>query len=443
MKRYLSFLAIAVASLAIAACQKPATPDNKGNDEGETRQETLTITPSSLEFEADGGTKSVAIEGTAKSFTATSSADWLTASVEGGALKVTAVANTELQAREATVTVKGDVLTAILSVSQKAGSKYLGYTELTDAEAMYTGGLLQKAMGAAGAEGGLWQVNLTSSDQRVFIALWLFTEWYASEEEIELTAGTYTAGTDNLSTLVIPAKPGTWMTGQLVVLDEGTDDEEEMSYGSWISETVGETSTELKLTSGTVTVSVENGVFTIKTDLKDQEGNDVKYFYEGLLEYNTDMVFYPGGEERADPSVFTSGMLTYMGDTESSSKLQLTLMTDEMLPMTVFTFYVDKLSFDSLASTDLSGSYMGAAILEKEEGAPGTLDAYGNYIAFSFTDIFAAGMASLTLSRNDDGAYNVTGVMASADYTEMFSFDDEEKYIGLMYIDGTQEEEEE
>ena len=145
-----------------------------------------------------------------------------------------------------------------------------------------------------------------------------------------------------------------------------------------------------------------------------------------------------------------------MGDAgENSTQLILTLYTDEEygFPNVTYTFYIPRISYEDLETTDLSGSYYVADGEETFPQGAGTVD-IGSAISFgdfTFPDgsfvvtgmmeyFIPDGMVSLILARNEEGKYNVTGAMANADFSGFYMFMDEERYIPIEYYDGTEED---
>jgi len=92
-----------------------------GGGGGTTTDETLTLSPSSLSFEQEGGTKEVTVTSDNENWTVDASTvpEWLTADKSTGKITFTATANEETK-RSATVTVKhaNGTLTANLKISQ-------------------------------------------------------------------------------------------------------------------------------------------------------------------------------------------------------------------------------------------------------------------------------------------------------------------------------------
>ncbi len=135
----------------------------------------LNVSPTSLEFEAAGGTKFKAITvSTTSKVTATADADWLSMAVSKSgstsAVTVQATAN-EGDARTATITITAGGETATVSVSQKSAaaepSDYSGCkikaTAADIARLMYPGWNLGNTMEASGGETS-WQKTKTSQE---------------------------------------------------------------------------------------------------------------------------------------------------------------------------------------------------------------------------------------------------------------------------------------
>ena len=441
------FLAAAAALLTVFACQKP---DNNQTPSGTS--ETLSVSPKSVTLPAEGGSAKVAIETNAASVTASSSETWLTATVSGKELQLLADANPSTEPRTATVTVKGATASATVSVTQEKGSKYPGYKAASLSESSYMGIMMLKMMGVEGYDGGEAVLRLVSEDKRYEITLDLYTECFASAEEVTLTTGTYTKGNDDMSQMILEGKKLTWIPGALMVLED-EEGSEELQYGSFIVETIGETQTVYQLAEGSLTITEDNGAFLIKTDLKTKEGADVKYYFEGPVEMEVSASAFPS---ETDPTQVTGASITYLGAEEEGGPvhLELTLSTDDMFTMSTFSFYVPSVSFEDLPGTDLSGTYRVADPEDETEpanpGDPWTVDLgsllsfgdfsfpSGSFIMFSFGDYFVPdGMVSLVLDRKEDGRYVITGAMANADFSEYYMFTDDKTSFEITYSDDT------
>lgn len=447
MKKTLIYAA-AAALLALVACKKedPVPPV----------QDTVKVTPTTVTIPGDGGSARLAIETNAESVSVESSDAWLTATLSGKELEVKADANPALTERKATVTVKAGTATASVSVTQEKGSKYPGYAPANLGQADYSGIFMLKMFGLTEYEGGQMALQLISEDNRYAVNIECFTECFTAPEQVELTVGTYTKGSDSVTGGYV-GKALTWAPGELYVIEDEEDGDEELQYGSYLATTVGEEVTVTQLTGGTITVSKENGVYTIKTDLKDEKGNDVKFYYEGAVEINTDAAAYPGEAQHGDPTQgIIAAEIVYQPSEEdgTSVNLQLNLYTEAGLPATTFSFWVNPVSFEALPGTDLSGSYY---LADEETGtAPGdpmTVDGgilldlggfsfpMGSYITFGLMDYFVPTNVSLVLERQADGKYTIAGMMADDSFSEFYLFADPAA-LEIEYTDGFADDEE-
>ena len=114
MKKIFSILLLA--SLIMVACEEPAEQPNAS----------VTVTPESVEFTADGGVAEVSFNtegGTGSKVSVKEDASWLDAKVNGSVINLTATANTTANVREVVVTVKYESAEATFTVKQ-AGSEY-------------------------------------------------------------------------------------------------------------------------------------------------------------------------------------------------------------------------------------------------------------------------------------------------------------------------------
>ena len=114
MKKIFSILFLA--SLIMVACEEPAEQPNAS----------VTVTPESVEFTADGGVAEVSFNtegGAGSKVSVKEDASWLDAKVNGGVINLTATANTTANVREVVVTVKYESAEATFTVKQ-AGSEY-------------------------------------------------------------------------------------------------------------------------------------------------------------------------------------------------------------------------------------------------------------------------------------------------------------------------------
>ena len=114
MKKIFSILFLA--SLIMVACEEPAEQPNAS----------VTVTPESVEFTADGGVAEVSFNtegGAGSKVSVKEDASWLDAKVNGSVINLTATANTTASVREVVVTVKYESAVATFTVKQ-AGSEY-------------------------------------------------------------------------------------------------------------------------------------------------------------------------------------------------------------------------------------------------------------------------------------------------------------------------------
>lgn len=114
MKKIFSILFLA--SLIMVACEEPAEQPNAS----------VTVTPESVEFTADGGVAEVSFNtegGAGSKVSVKEDASWLDAKVNGSVINLTATANTTANVREVVVTVKYESAEATFTVKQ-VGSEY-------------------------------------------------------------------------------------------------------------------------------------------------------------------------------------------------------------------------------------------------------------------------------------------------------------------------------
>lgn len=114
MKKIFSILLLA--SLIMVACEEPAEQPNAS----------VTVTPESVEFTADGGVAEVSFNtegGASSKVSVKEDASWLDAKVNGSVINLTATANTTANVREVVVTVKYESAEATFTVKQ-TGSEY-------------------------------------------------------------------------------------------------------------------------------------------------------------------------------------------------------------------------------------------------------------------------------------------------------------------------------
>ena len=129
MKKMKIFAAMATAA-CLWACTKPdANTPGGNNTPGGKEQETevtLTVSPASVEFDAEGAVRRVSVTTNQPDYTVTGNPDWLALDKNGAEVTLTAAANTVNQPRTCTLTFKAGEKTATVAVSQKAGSPFDG-----------------------------------------------------------------------------------------------------------------------------------------------------------------------------------------------------------------------------------------------------------------------------------------------------------------------------
>ena len=424
MKKMFFLAAAAVA--CVVACNKP---DNPAPTPGPETKDEVTVSPTSVAFEADGGTLKVAVTTTVNDYTVSGNPDWLTVTKSGKEISLTAAQNTVNEARSATLTVTAGKATANISVSQKAGSPYAGFTVLKEAHMEYGGTMLYAFMKPTEEDYGGWATLALSDEEQNDLVLWIYTDLFMSAEEVELTTGTYVKGEDDYQGLSLAAKKITYMPGLLV-----EDEEESYATGSYYTSAATEQS--IPLVDGTIEVSRDGDTYTIKVDMTDADGNAYKYIYEGELEIDTESATYPGAVEHIDvgSTVFAASCL-YLGDVYENGTSNFMLYVysgDENNPaQTVFEFNAPAVEFSE--DLDLSGEYY--TPVEPEEGeepgdpyaagtlVPGSLVELmpgfempmGTYVMYGFGDyLIADSFASLQLTKQEDGNYTLSGALMSA-----------------------------
>lgn len=430
MKRFTYLTIFAAVALLFAACEK--TPDVTPE---------ISATPSTIVFDGNGETVNVAVSVTgSSSWSYSGTPEWVSVAVDGNSMALTAEANLTDSDRTGTMVLTAGEAEFTLELSQAKGSKYPGFTELTKAEIEYAGTMYQLPIfNFPDCEGGLYIITLSSEDNRYRMEIHLFTEAYASEEEVTLPAGEYKPGDDfiTMKDNIIYGKPMTWMKGGTyeIVDEEGA---EEFSGGTRLSVTTGDLEEDYFMSDGTITISYdENGAICIKTDFKDSEGNDQKYYYEGECELLLDGAFYPSAG-KYDPTKVAMVSCSYNGDTEDGTHTSLNVsMMAEDESMTTIELAAPKTDY---ASLDFVGSYSteeGSIIPGSSvEIAPGLVLPSGTGIMFpDFTSFVADGFCALIVEKNADGTYKITAMLTSAtdpnasylymiDSTEVYFSDD-------------------
>ena len=276
--------------------------------------------------------------------------------------------------------------------------------------------------------GGLANIALISSDERTIVAIEFFTEAFATVEDVELTAGTYTKGDDfaDMSTFTLEGTPGTFIAGgSYVISDE--DGDEDFVGGTRVEYTTGDATENTFCTAGSFTITLnEDGTYLIKTDLKDADGKDLKYYYEGAIEFVTEGAMFPNAGE-IDPTVIVSASAIYNGITGGKTSMTLTLAAASGATTSVQYYYDSEIAFASL--TDLSGTFMAPVDETPLTGnvVPGEMLDLGNgmsfpmgtFIMFQFGNYFVAdGQSSLMILPGEtEGTYTLMANLKSSDET--------------------------
>lgn len=415
MKKALSIAAVLMAVLAISVSCKKETPKVAA---------TITATPNTVEFTLDGGSVNVAVTTNQDTFTYSGQDSWLTVTANGKSLTLTAAQNLTTEERKCTVTLVAAEAKTTISVVQAKGSKHPGYIETSTAKASYYGTMLSKFYKMPDSDGGYSNITLMTEDSTI-LSIEFYTELYKTADEVALVAGTYPKGTDDPANHSYAGKKMTFIQGGKYAVED-----EDFYSGSMLSTRKGAITL---VTDGTFTLTQNtDGTYTVLTDFKDADGNDIKYFYEGKLAYDASEATYPG-EAKPDPTKIASASATYLGCTHDSTavEIQLMLVCEESSPMTVITFHMPYAEYDSLMV--LSGTYMtgeGENTYAAGTADKGSLVDYGefslpsgSYVMYSFGDYFLAdSMASLILAKNEDGTYSVTAMlMNSSETSYMYS----------------------
>lgn len=439
MRKFISLMCCALAmTFAFTAC---SDDDTKVTPE-------ISARPTAVTFSADGETKSIAVTSNV-AWTYVNDAEWLTITKGEGELTIVAEANTALEPRTTTITLNADEVTCTIEVTQEKGSKYPGYTELPTLYALYSGTMYQMFM--PDCEGGSGIIELTSEDERTFIYIEYFTTPFGTEEELVVEEGTYTKGDayEAFPEQALQGTPMTYVTGGSYVLSDEEGDEE-FTGGTTISFTTGDVTEDVYCVDGTFSISAnDDGTYLIKTDFKDAEGNEYKYYYEGEFVYDTEGAVFPNAEVQ-DPSVVESAMITYNGDSGFGTTSMTLMLTSTSGATTNITYYIPTTTFEAI--TDYTATMVSpegdntGAVNTLDKGSMLEMEGFsfpmGTYIMFGFGDYFVADGASTALIAKEEGAETYT-VIAN------LSNIDEENYIlmgtGLTIeiIDGTAYDDEE
>ena len=414
MKKYLTIAALA-AFAGIVSCEKPSA-DLKD----------IAASPATVTFEGEGGTINVAVTTSSETFSVETGADWLTYEVNGKEIALTATNNNTKAERSATVTLMDDHSSCKIEVAQQIGSPVAGYKALASASMDYAGTQMYMFSKPLTEDyGGMAFLNFVDMDGNSLDIL-IYTPLYLTAEEVELPEGEYTAGEDKM--LEFYAVPFTWVPGTTLSFGPDEGEDEEATFGSTFT-SITEQTTLLK--SGKI--DIKDGIITI--DMKDADGNEYKYAYDGEVEIITENATYPTEAEDPTQNIFQIAC-SYNGLNEAGA-LSMTLMIlageDRMNPnISMFNFYMPAAEFSD--TMDLSGEYMPAET-DADKGKAGTVDLgyyveyegikfpMGSSIIFNNGDMWAAdGLATLILEKKETGEYSIIASMSDATFTTMYRF---------------------
>lgn len=440
MKRLINLTMTVLAAMAmLSACEEPA-PEIKAE---------ISASPSTVTFIADGETKNVAVTTNIEEWTYSGQPEWITVSVNGNELSLAAAANPTLEERKGSVVLSAKEASFTIELVQEKGSKHPGYEEMAVCEAAYIGSLYQIFM--PDCEGGDATMRLVSEDERTEIAIEFFTPLYETAEEVVLPVGKYELGDSysDFQMMNLEGKPQTFVGGGSYVISDEEGDEE-FSGGSMIVYTIGDNSDVRYITGGSFTISVDdNGIYTVKTDFKDNEGNDLKYYYEGELEFDASEAMFPAVGE-VDPTNIIAASCTFNGDSGfETTYLTLTLIA-ESEAITNIGFYVEQTDFENLVIEGVYSTPEG-----ENDGSAGSMDRgsllemegfsfpMGSYIMFTFGEYFIPdGESMLMITKNEDGTYTVIANLQNTDEADEGWMIMAEN-IDIELIDGTAYDDEE
>ena len=414
MKKYLTIAALA-ALAGMVSCVKPSA-DLKD----------IAASPATVTFEGEGGTINVAVTTSSETFSVETGADWLTYEVNGKEIALTATNNNTKAERSATVTLMDDHSSCKIEVAQQIGSPVAGYKALASASMDYAGTQMYMfSKPLTENYGGMAFLNFKDMDGNS-LEIMIYTPLYLAAEEVELPEGKYTAGKDKM--LEFYAVPFTWVPGTTLSFGPDEGEDEEATFGSTFTSITEQTTL---LESGKI--DIKDGIITI--DMKDADGNEYKYAYDGEVEIITENATYPTEAEDPTQNIFQIAC-SYNGLNEAGA-LSMTLMIlageDRMNPnISMFNFYMPAAEFSD--TMDLSGNYMPAET-DADKGKAGTVDLgymmdlggftipMGSSIIFNNGDMWAAdGLATLILEKKETGEYSIIASMSDATFTTMYRF---------------------
>lgn len=418
----MTFLAAAAALACLWGCEDPLD---------EVIAE-VSVSPASVTFESEGGTLKVAVNANV-AFDITGAANWLKVEKSEKELSLTAEANTVNEARSCELTLTAGTASAKVTVNQKAGSPYPGFTTCSNAVFEYAGTMMYQFLKPSEEDyGGQGYLSIADEDDNG-LEIWIYTDLFESEEEVTLTPGTYVKGDDVYPSLC--GKKLTFVPG-IIVSYEDEDGDESYVMGSYYVNVTADK--QIPLVDGKVEVIAgNNGSYTIKADMVDAEGNAYKYVFEGQVEIDTEGASYPTGRVDVANTVF-GAVCYYLGNTEDNGATKFALQLysgDQENPATTnFDFYTAAVEFSQ--DIDLSGTY---TTPNEEEGilphTAGTLDfgimqdfgffqyPAGTFVQYAFGDyLIGDAYDSLMLTKEADGTYtvNMAAIMSSDNEMVMF-----------------------
>ena len=419
MKRIFHYAAAAVIIPFMAACT-----------ETDETVSSLSATPASVTIPAEGGTVNVVINTDASSFEYSGQAEWLEVTLDGKAMNLSAEANPDQTQRDCNISVTAGSRTISIPVTQEASSKYPGYAMVSsfDAESSYYQGLIP-FFGPADQNGGQTYL-LFVIDSRTTLQVECFTKLFQSASEVELSEGEYTPGEDlKEDGMSYVGQAMTFVPGLIRELDD-EEDIEIIPVGTFTTTTLNGTETYKAVTGGSMTVTAnDEGTVTVLMDFTAADGTALKYYYEGELELSSANASFPGVEILPTDVISVSG--TYNGANEGYAdycNIELTLNTaGSPYPTTFINFNVPYTAFAD--DIDLSGTYnaidapfSAAGINKGTTPAPGPFSfPTGTYVyldldmtTFTGEYFVADGASTMTLTKNDDGTYDIAATLANA-----------------------------
>ena len=422
MKRFF-FLAAVAAATCFAACTKPENTDDP--TPGPEVKDEVSVSPASVSFEGEGGTLNIAVTTNVASFSVSGNPDWLTVQKGEKEISLTAAANTVAEARSCNLTVTAGTASCTLAVSQKAGSPYSGFTVCTEATFEYAGTMLYQFLKPIEEDyGGQGYISMADEDGNT-LSIWVYTELFQSEEEVELSAGLYEKGQDEFP--VLYGKKYTYVVGSVL---EGDDEDDDSIMGSFFTNLAAGKQT--PIVGGTLEVKDNgDGTRVILADMIDSEGAPCKFVFTGKVTIDAEGATYPSANDHIDVANTVFGAVCYYkGDVYENGTtmmaLQLYSGSEENYAITNFDFYMPAVDFSE--DIDLSGEYYTPSEEGEAPHSAGSLDLgvmmdygffqypSGVFIMYEFGDyLIADAFASLVLEKQDDGKYTLTSALMSSE----------------------------